>query len=269
VSPSSDTYGEAFAEVYDRWYPADGEVPAAVRRLRELSDGGPVLELGVGTGRIALPLAATGVPVWGVDASEGMLARLAAKDPAVKDPAAKDPACGVTAVLGDMATLALPPGAPAFGLAFAAFNTFYLLASEDAQRSCLRRCHELLVPGGRLALELYSPAPAAPGHDRWADVVVAADGTRHNRSYHRSPHDPRLLVGRTGARPWALRPLPVPELDELAASSGFRLEARWQDWTGRPYFAHRARHVSVWRAALSPRPRGGTAGPPPRPAWTG
>ena len=222
--------------MYDRWYPADGQVPAVVARLRDLAGGGPVLELGIGTGRLALPLAQRGVPVWGIDASPDMLRQLATKSSTT-----------ITMVLGDMAALRLPAGAPEFSLVFAAFNTFFLLISERAQRACLKRCRELLAAHGRLALELYSPAPTAPGHRRWRDQTTLADGTRRSRTYERSPYDDRLLIGHTGDRPWALRPLPIDELDAMAADAGFTLESRWQNWQGEHYFAHRSQHVSIWQ----------------------
>lgn len=243
MPPAPGDYGRAFADVYDRWYPADGGV--AAHRLAALAGAGPVLELGVGTGRVALPLAAAGVPVWGIDASTEMLAVLAAKDQRGS----------VVALEADMAELRLPPGAPQFALVFAAFNTFFLLPTHDTQRRCLQRCREVLQPAGRLVLELYSPAPAAPGHDRWHDEQRAADGTTVLIEYERAPRDPRLLVGRTTEegggehRPWALRPLPVAELDALASEAGFELEHRWGDWSGGRWFEHLGTHVSVWRAS--------------------
>ena len=125
------TYGQGFADVYDDWYGDVSDVDATVEGVLALLEGqgaGPVLELGVGTGRLALPLAGRGVEVVGVDASEEMLARLRAK------PGAD----GVRAVHGDMAHLGdLALDGP-FAVVFAAFNTFFNLT--DAARRRLHAC---------------------------------------------------------------------------------------------------------------------------------
>src|SRR5262245_26887025 len=225
--PPPDGYGSAFADVYDDWYPADGGVPVVSERLAELANGGPVLELGVGTGRLAVPLAARGVAVWGLDNSLAMLDRLAAKDEHHL----------VHAVHGEMAVIPLPDDAPVFSLVFAAFNSFFLLTSEAAQQACLRRCHDVLADGGRLVLELYSPAPAGPGHTTWTDTTVVAGGRQLRRTYERAAHDEAVLVGQTEGRPWTLRPITLGRIDALADAAGFGLENRWGNWLGAPFFA--------------------------------
>src|SRR5262245_48180964 len=102
------TYGEGYADVYDDWYPLPEDTEATVARLVGLAGTRPVLELGVGTGRVAIPLAAEGVEVWGVDASAAMLERLRTKPGGT----------AVHAVQTDMETIALPADAPRFSLAF-------------------------------------------------------------------------------------------------------------------------------------------------------
>ena len=129
----ADTYGESFADVYDDWYADVSDVDATVAMIARLAGDGPVLELGVGTGRLAIPLAAAGVRVIGIDASPSML-RLLDEKPG---------ADAVTAVLADMAHLAEGPGAEEiaaagpYTVAFAAFNTFFNLVTPDDQRRCL------------------------------------------------------------------------------------------------------------------------------------
>src|SRR5262249_35029277 len=130
--PSS--YGDGMADVYDDWYATRGDIEGAVatiaRLASEIGEDRPVLELGIGSGRLALPLAARGVDVWGVDASAAMVARLQAKPGGERVPVA----------LGDMADIDLsgiPGGAGAsFAVVFAADNTFFNLTTAEAQARC-------------------------------------------------------------------------------------------------------------------------------------
>ena len=116
-----ESYGDAIADVYDDWYPMDAEGEAAVEFLHEMSGGGAVLELGVGTGKLAIPLAERGLDVHGVDASPAMIERLRAKPGGDR----------VVATVGDM-SINLPLGP--FALVFVATNTFFGLCSVDAQQ---------------------------------------------------------------------------------------------------------------------------------------
>ncbi len=145
------TYGDAFADVYDDWYQRITDVDATVDLLAELARDCapfPVLELGVGTGRLAIPLAAKGVPVVGLDASAAMLARLADRDPN-----------GSVAVCsGDMVD-DQPPGP--FALVFVAFNTFFNLLSESRQLACFAAVAQRLAPGAAFVIEAFVPEPHA------------------------------------------------------------------------------------------------------------
>jgi SAM-dependent methyltransferase len=145
----SDSYGEAFADVYDDWYAGVSPVEATVARLAELAGTGPVLELGVGTGRLALPLAATGLEVLGIDTSGAMLDRLRAKVEA------RGPGPGrVTGLLGDMASDL--PGGP-FPLVFAAYNTLFNLRTVAEQERCFRAVAARLAPAGHFVVEAFVP----------------------------------------------------------------------------------------------------------------
>jgi SAM-dependent methyltransferase len=124
----ASTYGDRFADVYDRWYADVSDVDGCVSRVAELAGDGPVLELGVGSGRLAIPLARRGVEVHGLDASRAMLDRLAAKPGGEL----------VRTVLGDMAEIALDDPPP-FAVVLVAFNTLFNLTTEAAQRACVRR----------------------------------------------------------------------------------------------------------------------------------
>ena len=141
------TYGDRIAEIYDRSYPRAGEDSSEVRALATLAGGGRALELGIGTGRVALPLAEQGVAVHGIDASEAMVAKLRA------DPGGAD----IPVTLGDFADVAVDG---TFTLIFAVFNTFFALTTQEAQVRCFRRVAERLADGGVFLIEVFVPDPA-------------------------------------------------------------------------------------------------------------
>jgi SAM-dependent methyltransferase len=233
------TYGDAMADIYDDWY-AELEVDAPVAALAALAGDGPVLELGVGTGRLALPLAATGLSVAGVDASEAMLAALRAK------PGGDT----VTTVLGDMA--GDDPLGP-FTLVYAAVNTFFNLVDDGAQQACLAAAARRLVPGGRLVLEAFVPDPDGHGdavrvRSMSADRVVLAVSVTDVSRQTASGQFVELVDGRpVRLRPWSIKWCTPDQLDAMAAAAGLELEHRWADWTGADFTPDSARHVSVWR----------------------
>jgi SAM-dependent methyltransferase len=241
-----NTYGDAFADVYDDWYADVGTPATAVAALADLAAGGPVLELGVGSGRLAVPLARTGTPVWGIDASAAMLDRLAARDPDRL----------VCAVLGDMADPAASIGdAPPFAVVVAAFNTFFLLASEGEQRRCLENVAPLLAPGGVVALECFVPGDPPDGVERVLEPrSIAVDHVVLTVT----THDPDTQVVRgqhvelresgTRLRPWLLRYATPAQLDELSAAAGLRLVERWSGWDRPPFDEQASMHVSIYGA---------------------
>lgn len=255
----ASTYGDGFAEVYDRWYPDVTDTTACVERLAELAGpGAQVLELGIGTGRIALPLAARGLAVTGVDASTEMLALLAAK------PGAE----AIEVVVGDMAQLddLLPrpeggattgsTGGAGFALAFAAYNTLFNLPSSDAQRACIRSVAERLEPGGRLVIEGFVPAddPSARRDDvsvsrMEADELVLS-ATLHDRDAQTiTGQHVQITAAGIRLRPWLVRYLLPAQLDAIAVDSGLELEQRWSDWQRAPFDDTSVVHVSVYRRA--------------------
>lgn len=236
------TYGERFADVYDEWYADLTDTDACVAALAGLAAGGPVLELGVGTGRLAIPLAATGVAVTGVDTSPAMLARLAAKPDGER----------VEAVLGDMAEP--PVGQRRFALVVAAYNTFFNLIDPGAQQRCLHAVGGHLAHGGRLVLEGFVPAEGRIGP---TDVVVPRTVTadRVVLSVTRSRPDDQELLGQyidiTEAgirlRPWQIRYARPDQLDAMAADAGLRLVQRWAGWAGEEFGPDSPTHVSRYQ----------------------
>lgn len=251
------TYGDRFADVYDDWYSDISDVEATVDGVAALADGGRVLELGCGTGRLLLPLLARGVDVVGLDASRSMLDRMEVNRRAAEMTA---PAVGV---LGDMADFNLlsdtdsPSNGP-FAVVFAAFNTFFNLTTEDDQRSCLACAARHLVPGGHLVLECFLPSDEPA--DRSDVIDVARMTTDHVvlRITRRDPSDQSVtgqLIdisddGGVTLRPWKLRYADPAQLDEMARAVGLELVDRSGGWRGEPMTAETIAPVSRYRRAL-------------------
>jgi SAM-dependent methyltransferase len=251
------TYGERFADVYDDWYADVSDVPATIARVVALAGTGggadrpTVLELGAGSGRLALPLAAAGLDVWALDASPAMVGRLRSK------PGAD----AVHAVVGDMADPAAldqsPAGpAPLFDVVLCAFNTFFNLTSTDAQRRCLRAVAARLAPGGRLVVEAFVPPPGdeeaaavgavEPRHIGLDEVVLTVSrldpAARTVTGQHVSLSEAGVRL-----RPWVLHYVTPGDLDELADQAGLALVARHAGWQEEPFTLHAPTHVSTYQ----------------------
>jgi SAM-dependent methyltransferase len=240
--PSPDAYGEAWAGIYDGFAEERLGPPTTAQLdvLTSLAAGGRALELGIGTGRVALPLAARGVTVHGVDASRSMVARLREKPGG----------SGIPVTIGDMAEV-IPEGP--FGLVYIVFNTFFSLLSQARQVACFRSVAGALEPGGAFLLECFVPDPG-----RFAGgqcVRTTTLGPDHVR-VEASAHDPvtqrvRSSAVHLGAAGVQILPLDIryawpAELDLMAAISGLRLRDRCGGWEGQPFTASSASHVSVY-----------------------
>jgi SAM-dependent methyltransferase len=247
------TYGERFADVYDDWYGDVSDADATVERVAALATAagsGRVLELGGGSGRLAVPLAARGIATWTVDASLAMVRRLRDKPGGVR----------VHAVVGDMAALPLSARAR-FGVVLCAFNTLFNLTTIEAQRRCLADAADRIDPeGGRLVVESFVAPPHSEG-----DAAVGAVEPRHIRldevvlTVSRLDPASHTIIGQhvqiTEAairlRPWMLRYLSPEELDAVAAEVGLRLVDRHAGWRAEPFTGDSPIHVSTY--ALMPR----------------
>src|SRR5262249_52454356 len=157
---SHKAYGESVAGVYDDWY-SDLD-PHAVDVLADLAGGGKVLELGIGTGRIALPLSAKNVEVHGIDASPSMIARLREKPGGDR----------LTVTQGNFAEV---PVEGKFALIYIVFNTFFMLLSQEDQVQCFKNVAQHLAPGGCFVLEAFVPdlTRFTGGQVNWATKVTA------------------------------------------------------------------------------------------------
>jgi SAM-dependent methyltransferase len=246
-----DTYGDGFADVYDDWYAGVTDVDACVERVAELvraAGDGPVLELGVGSGRLALPLAARGLEVHGVDASSAMLDRLRAHPRG----------SSVRAVLADMADLdADRLGLPSScAVVLVAFNTLFNLPAEDDQRRCLAGAARLLAPDGRLIVEAFVPGEEAAAAGRAVeptrislDEVVLTVSQVDPANQTVTGQHVQITERGIRLRPWHLRWATPAQLDEMAAGAGLRLDRRDGGWSGEPFDDASAVHVSAYRLA--------------------
>lgn len=208
-------YGENCAEFYDEIYGSVG--PEVLSRLQELSGGGRVLELGVGTGRVALPLAARGVDIRGIEASKSMVARLRQK------PGGDH----VEVVLGNFADGGIEGP---FSLVFAVVSTFLLQRSLAEQQRCFKTVARLLTTGGVFLIENFEPS-AAPNDGqfyRTEQIVHTSIGPRayHVQICYSSPQ----------------------QLDEMARNAGLHLKDRWSNWRGQSYQSGEPLHVSLYES---------------------
>jgi SAM-dependent methyltransferase len=238
----ASTYGDGIADVYDDWYARTDDLDTAVEHLHVLAAGGRVLELAIGTGRLALPLAARGVAVEGVDASAAMVARMRAKPGGELIPV----------VIGDMAG-DLPAGP--FRLVFVAFNSFFGLLTADAQQRCFQAVAERLEPEGSFVIEAFVPQPPSPGSRVEvrrvdADRLVLMATLDHPDEQRSEGHLVELSeAGGVRLRPWAVRWAFPDELDAMATAAGLELEGRSADWRGAPFDEESPAHVSCYRPA--------------------
>ena len=234
----SDTYGERHASIYDERHPDYDE--AAVDTLAGLAGRGRALELGVGTGRVALPLAARGVEVHGIDASPRMVERMRAK------PGGE----AVRVTFGDFAGV---ESEGEFALVYVVFNTFYALLTQDEQVRCFRNVARRLAPGGVFLIEAFVPDTS---HHPGGQSVKVGQMTSDLVELHVTRLDAagQLLVGQqlrfdgSGVRlyPVQLRYCWPSEMDLMARLAGLRLRERWAGWRREPFDARSTRHVSVY-----------------------
>ena len=237
------SYGEAFADVYDDWYADVTDVAATVDRMSAVAgDGGRVLELGVGTGRLAVPMARAGLAVTGVDSSRSMLDRLAIADPNR----------AVTVVCGDMVA-DLPDGP--FDAALIAYNTLFNLLDEPTQRRCFAAGAARLRPGGAFVVEAFVPGDtddASTGSEvrvrsMAVDHVVLSVSAERGQQRADGQFVELSESGGVRLRPWSIRWATPEQLDEMAAGAGFAMERRFADMAGAEFDDGSAQHVTVYR----------------------
>ena len=200
--------------------------------LAELAGEGAALELGIGTGRIALPLSERGVRVSGIDLSEAMVARLRAK------PGGED----IPVAIGDFATTKVKG---TFALAYVVFNTINNLTTQDAQVACFENVAAHLEPGGCFVVEVGVLSTRPLEVFDLSDTHVGVDefdaDTQRLVSHHFS-----LVDGRWERVSMPFRGVTPAELDLMARIAGMTLRERWSNWERAPFTSASTKHVSVW-----------------------
>lgn len=235
-------FGEDVAARYDDVSPAmfdPAVLGPTVDVLAELAGDGAALELAIGTGRVALPLAARGVPVSGIELSPAMAERLAAKDVEQR----------IDVTIGDMATTRV---GGSFRLVYLVFNTIGNLTTQDQQVACFANAAAHLEPGGCFVIEVVVPdlrrlppgedarvfthAKGYVGYDRYTDLV-AQQATSHH-----------FVAGTSGVRELTtpFRFVWPSELDLMARLAGLSLCDRWAGWDRSPFTGDSTSHVSIW-----------------------
>lgn len=230
-------YDDPASEMFD---PA--VVEETVDVLADIAGGGRVLELGIGTGRIALPLAGRGVSVHGIELSRAMVDQMRAK------PGGDT----IDVTIGDFATTKADG---TFSLAFLVFNTIMNLTTQEAQVACFRNVADHLEPGGCFIIEVLVPelrrlpygqniVPYTVSPTGWAyDVYdVATQNTTSNYV--------RVVDGVGSYRSIPFRYVWPSELDLMAQLAGLRLRDRWDGWNRKPFTHESRQHVSVWEKPI-------------------
>ena len=226
-------YDESAADMF-----SPAVVDPVVDVLAELAGPGRALELGIGTGRVALPLAQRGVPVHGIELSRAMVARLRAK------PGGQD----VPVTIGDFATTTVDG---TFSVAYLVFNTIGNLTTQAAQVECFRNVAAHLEPGGCFVIEVGLPElqRLPPGEtilafhvseSRWGidEYDVATQGL--------TSHHFEIVDGGVERLSVPFRYTWPAELDLMAQLAGMRLRERWSSWEREPFTSTSRKHVSVW-----------------------
>ena len=233
-------YGDCWAGVYDEHFAAVDPGPA-VEFLAGLAGDRRVLELAIGTGRVALPLTGRGIAVEGIDASEAMVARLRAKPGGASIPV----------VIGDMAQV---PAEGPFGLVYLVFNSLFGLLSPARQAECFRNVARVLGGGGLFVIECF--VPDLTRFDRGQRVEARAvtedcavlELSRHDVVQQCITTQTVTFDGQgTHLRPVALRYSWPSELDLMAQQAGLRLRDRYSGWDRQSFDSSSAGHVSVFQ----------------------
>lgn len=231
-----DSFGPDSAAEYDDNPRGDEGVSVAL--LHELAGDGPALELAIGTGRIALPLAATGLRVDGIDMSPDMVGQLRAK------PGGAD----LAVTMGDFADVGV---SGSYSLIYVVYNTLFNLLTQDDQVRCFENVAKHLTDDGVFLVEAGVPhirdddqsirAEAVNSHDVWLDLERYDPVTQllEENHVHLTPQGIRFF-------PVVQRLAWPAELDLMARLAGMKLEHRWGEWSGQPFTARSPSHVSVY-----------------------
>jgi SAM-dependent methyltransferase len=244
LSYTHETYGELVANDYDDWYKDFDQ--DAITMLAELTRNGRALELGIGTGRIALPLMGKDVEVHGLDASPSMVARMRTKPNGDRVPVN----------LGNFADVAADGQ---FALVYVVFNTFFALTTQEEQVRCFRNVATHLTPDGCFLIEAF-----VPDLTRFAgeQAIRATNVMTERVDFDVSQHDSvtqRVVSQKVVLSDGSVRLYPIEiryawpsELDLMAQLAGLRLRHRWSNWQREPFTSQSMKHISVYERDTKP-----------------
>lgn len=235
----AETYGDRIADIYDNWYGSPDD--SSITLLSDLAHGGRALELGIGTGRFAVPLKKKGIDIHGIDASPSMVKKLRAK------PDGKS----IPVTLGDFSKVAAEGK---YDLIFVVFNTFFSLTTQEEQLECLQNVAKHLTSSGAFLIEAF--VPDIGRFDR-GQCVRATEVGENAVKIDISKHDPvmqqvssqHVVITDEGIRlyPVSLRYTWPSELDMMARVAGMKLAERWGDWKRGVFSSSSGKHISVYR----------------------
>jgi SAM-dependent methyltransferase len=237
----ASTYGENIAEVYDEWYSGMNlDTDAAVEFLADEAGKDPILELAIGTGRIALPLAARGIEVHGIDASLAMVAKLKGKPNSDRIPV----------TMGDFADVDVTGE---YSLIYIVFNSLFALLTQDDQIRCFRNVAAHLTEKGIFVVEAFVPdLQRFDRNQRLSVQTIEQDDLRIEASQHdpvnQNVESRHVVVNEQGIKtyPIKIRYARPSELDLMARLAGMRLRNRWGGWRREPFNASSGIHVTVY-----------------------
>lgn len=238
---SASTYGDSVADYYDQWH-GDFD-PHAVAVLIDLAQGGRALELGIGTGRIALPLHHAGIEIHGIDASHAMTDKLKAK------PGGQN----IPVVHGDFGDFNLEEK---FELIYVVFNTFYGLQTQDDQVKCFINIANHLSPKGVFVIEAFVPDMSRYVDNQTVRMVNIGDDDLRFEVTEINPlkqqvSSKMIHITENGTRmyPVKIRYAWPAELDLMAEIAGLELQHRWGSWQKSELTLQDNIHISVYGAA--------------------
>ncbi len=234
----AETYGDKIAPVYDELYPGYDE--NAIHRLAELSHEGRALELGIGTGRFALPLQDLGVEVHGIDASQAMIDRLRVKPGGERIPV----------TVGDFSVVGV---AGEFSLIYVVFNTLFGLLTQDAQIHCFENVSRHLTPEGVFVVEAFVPDLKRFDNGQSLKVISLDEGALRLDASRIDVAQQTITAQHVHLSEKGIQIFPVrlryiwpSEMDLMARLAGLRLRQRWGGWEMTPFTGSSGKHISVY-----------------------
>ena len=236
---NDEAYSKQMAAIYDAWYSELDDDMLEV--LESLAKGGRALELGIGTGRVALPLQQRGIEVHGIDASEAMIAQLRAKPEGDQIPV----------TLGSFADIAVDGQ---FSLIYVVFSTFFVLLTQEEQVRCFENVARHLDPQGLFVIEAYVPDLKRFDQGQAVRAIhVGMDEVRLETSLfdpvNQQVTGQKVVLTGQGVQlyPQKVRFAWPSELDLMARIAGLQLFERWENWKRSSFSGGSMRHISVYR----------------------